>query len=180
MGGRARRVGGWRVRFMLYRCVAIDEVDRGAGCKRGKRCTVFTPTYLLIWRAVTSAPAYFPPPAPAPLLNFQYEGNRVNATLHGNITDRHHHDQPPCRKKFDHSTGLDGVYMVHQTSRCVPCVLGSGCGCRSIRRSIARVSGSLSRGQQPRASTSREMPGVLEGCWRGVIGGRNMGNFRRA
>ena len=66
---------------MLYRCVAIDEVDRGAGCKRGKRCTVFTPIpmdirYFLIWRAVTSAPAYFPPPAPAPLLNFQYEGNR--------------------------------------------------------------------------------------------------------
>ena len=27
--------------------------------------------------------------------------------------------------------------MVNQSNRCVPCVLGSGCGCRSIRRSIA-------------------------------------------
>ena len=33
--------------------------------------------------------------------------------------------------------GTASVDSVNQSNRCVPCVLGSGCGCRSIRRSIA-------------------------------------------
>ena len=116
---------------MLYRCVAIDEVDRGAGCKRGKRCTVFTPTYLLIWRAVTSAPAYFPPPAPAPLLNFQYEGNRKRYFVkYGNrtvtsqtaTTMTNHH-----AAKNVTSTGLDGV---HGTSNQPLCAVRAGVGLR--------------------------------------------------